>query len=59
MTLLADIVANELATSTRFQKLYRTMFNKFFKGDFVHIKDFKKFEADVDEKIKSSGPIIN
>jgi phosphoenolpyruvate carboxykinase (ATP) len=25
----------------------------------MFIENFKKFEADVDEKIKSSGPIIN
>lgn len=51
MTLLADIVANELATSTRFQKLYRTIFNKFLKGDFVHIKDFKEFETKLNARL--------
>jgi len=27
------------------------MFNKFFKGDFVHIEDFKKFEADLNKRL--------
>jgi hypothetical protein len=51
LTLLADIASNEIATATRWQKLYRTIFNSFLKVDFVHIKDFKKFETDLNTRL--------
>lgn len=41
LTLSPDIVSNEIATATRFQKIYRTLFHIFLRNDFPHVIDYK------------------
>lgn len=53
LTLSPDIVTNEIATATRWQKLYRTIFHLFLKKDFVHLKDFKLYETQMNARLKA------
>jgi len=41
LTLSPDIVTNEIATATRWQKLYRTLYHLFLKNSFVHVGDYR------------------
>lgn len=51
MSLSPNIATNKLSIAQRWQKLYRTIYNAFLKRDFVHIKDFKLFEQQLNTRL--------
>jgi hypothetical protein len=53
VSLSPNIGTSQITIAQRWQKLYRTIFNKFLKKDFVHIKDFKLFEQQLNAKLAS------
>jgi hypothetical protein len=59
LTLSPDIATNEVATATRWQKLYRTIFNLFLKRDFVHKQDYLTDIAALNANIKLLETAIN
>lgn len=50
MSLSPNIGTNKVSIAERWRKLYRTIFNMFLKKDFVHIKDFKLFEQQMNAR---------
>lgn len=51
VSLSPNLVNNQLSIAQRWLKLYRTIFNAFLKIDFVHIRDFKLFESQMNARI--------